>query len=99
MKDKFVYDPHDLSGTKETYTLSFRHYTFRSAIEEWDKETKQWKNPVRVGIMLNAEKKGDTPSRNTHITVATTSFLPGQKPETIRMHPHRMQTVNLPDSS
>ena len=85
MRDKFVYYPHNLSGKKETYTLSFSHYTFRSAIEEWDKETRQWKNPVRVGIMLNAKKKGDNPAWNDNITVATTSFLPGQKPDSIRM--------------
>lgn len=86
MKDKFIYDPHDLSGEKKEFTLSFSHYTFRSAARQWDKETKEWKNSIRVGIMLLAEKKGETPSRNISITVATTSFPPGQKPDVIRMN-------------
>lgn len=86
MKDKFVYDPHYLSGEKEEFTLSFSHYAFRSAARQWDKESKEWKNPTRVGIMLLAERKGETPSRNISITVATTSFLPGQKPDVIRMN-------------
>lgn len=85
MKDKFIYNPNDLSGEKEEFTLSFSHHSFRSAMSEWDKETKQWKNPTRVGIMLEAERKGETPSQNVRITVATASFFPGQKPDTIRM--------------
>lgn len=70
---------------EKNFTFSFTHYAFRSAAVQWDKEQKDWIKPIRVGIMLLAERMGEDPERKESITVATSSFPPGQKPDTILM--------------
>ncbi|MDO4528611.1 MAG: hypothetical protein Q4C03_07525 [bacterium] len=70
---------------EKEFTFSFSHYAFRSAAEQWNKEKKDCIKPIRVGIMLLAERVGEDPARKESITVAASSFPPGQKPDTILM--------------
>ena len=82
MNDKFIYDPHDLSGEKETWKFSIKHYLFESN-PEWDSSKREWTSHECVGISMKASRKGRIPSMDYRITVGSCSFPVGQRPERI----------------
>lgn len=86
MKNKLVIDPHTLSGEKETWTLQFKHVIQSKP----DMDRTESNNIQRIGIMLDAFIKGDTPSMDENIFIGTASFIPGHKPDIINLTTYPM---------
>lgn len=83
MKNKLVIDPHTLSGEKETWALQFRHYMFIPA--DGVPLHPDILTPQRIGILMEAVKEGETTADNVNIVIGTASFVPGHKPDIIRL--------------
>lgn len=95
MENQLTIDPHTLRREKETWTLQFRHYMFTPA--DGVSPHPDIRIPQRVGILMEAVKEGETPADRENIVIGTASFVPGLKPDIIRLTTHP-DTENFVDA-
>ena len=79
MMNELLMNPLQGGEEKETWNLTLRHYAFRPAT--YDSTRPGVRDIRRVGIILEAVRKGDGFKLGDNVMIGTASFRPGKKPE------------------
>lgn len=79
MNNKLIIGTPDASGEDNNWNLHFRHYMFHTT--KLDENFQVAGKALRVGIILEAVRQRPDSQLDEEMTLATTSFLPGKKPE------------------